>query len=91
MAHKEIAAFEDLATQIFDFAESFPRLADLGVEPLRGAPGERGALLLQGPLKMLQTSSSRAFECGAGGSGASSSSADPDHLDAQASVGAPPY
>ena len=55
MAHKEIAAFEDLATQIFDFAESFPRLADLGVEPLRGAPGERGALLLQGPLKMLQT------------------------------------
>ena len=39
MAHKEIAAFEDLATQIFDFAESFPRLADLGVEPLRGAPG----------------------------------------------------
>ena len=32
MAHKEIAAFEDLATQIFDFAESFPRLADLGVE-----------------------------------------------------------
>ena len=55
MAHKEIAAFEDLATQIFDFAESFPRLADLGVEPLRGAPGERGVLLLQGPLKMLQT------------------------------------
>ena len=55
MSHKEQAAFEDLATQLFDFCESFPRLVDLGVDPLRGAAGERGALLLKGPLKMLQT------------------------------------
>lgn len=45
---------EESAKALFEMMEAYPRFKELGADPLH-APGERGALLLRGPLKLLQT------------------------------------
>ena len=40
---------------IFNLFEAWPRFKDLVVDPMKSEPSARGALVLRGPLKMLQT------------------------------------
>jgi hypothetical protein len=47
-------AAEDAAQALFDVLEAFPRFKEVGLDPLHPS-GERGALLLRGPLKLVQT------------------------------------
>jgi len=47
-------AAEESAKALFQMMEAYPRFKELGADPLH-TPGERGALLLRGPLKLLQT------------------------------------
>jgi len=50
----DLDAAEESAKALFEMTEAYPRFKELGLDPLHAAD-ERGAMVLRGPLKLLQT------------------------------------